>query len=94
MAKDSNRVMHSHKSKCGHDMANGHRDIHNYNSKYNDDMVICKVQIFAVVHQQNNKTKTNETNKKTESFLLTMILTMMKTLMMLMMIMMGVTISR
>ena len=48
------------------DMANGHRDIHNYNSKYNDDMVICKVQISAVVHQQNDETKTNETNKKTD----------------------------
>ena len=47
-------------------MANGHRDIHNYNSKYNDDMVICKVQSFAVVDQQNDKTKTSETNKKTD----------------------------
>ena len=47
-------------------MANGHRDIHNYKSKYGDDMVICKVQICADVHQQNDETKMNETNKKTD----------------------------
>ena len=66
MAKDSNRDMHSHKSKYNDDMVNGYRDIHNYDSKYNDDMVICKVQICADVHQQNDETKMNETNKKTD----------------------------
>ena len=29
-------------------------------------MVIWKIQISAVIHQQNDKTKTNETSKKTD----------------------------
>ena len=66
MAKDSNRDMQSHKSNYGDDKANSHEAIHNYDSKYNDDMVIQKVQISAVVHQQNDETKMNETNKKTD----------------------------
>ena len=67
MAKDSNRDMHSHKSNYGDDKANSHGVIHNYDSRYNDDMVIQKVQISAVVQQQNDETKRmRQTKRRTD----------------------------